>query len=551
MSGVHTMRNHLLSICCTAIIALCACNNTAPSVEIDEVLVKKTAPNQDTPKALMPESAQAPAPAQPKAESPKPEKKEIRTIKIRIIQPNYSTDGMQEFFYGSSPADQCKISLKEYEEYAYESKEFIENRFLKPTCRLATPFITESSYKSNNLSPGDIFIANDDASKYQIIDGIPEPAYDVVYFAEGETDGPVIKDLVICKTQHFFDYKCTDTEDKIIRIKPIYDNTNSVAKPIPDLIPLPTVTTPPEERLTFKKSMKTKKGKVEYLIFHDSQLQTDCYISMLNNQEVLSELHYCIPFSGITNELEHPLALTKAAKSYDAYPYCINISVEKRNIPGLANFFKSFNPDYYYKHLKRFIDNPFQITKPQNTHKKKDNCGGRCRPHDVQCVQNYYSQTPAHICNLPEANRYGRLTNATLEMCKLVNPFITYQQYRLYNLNPGDVFLTASAKKGENVLHQYWQVFDQTSRDYYFNGTPESVWELNTCRNTIGEYPEGIVQVRDLSSKDTYDVLYTQIMKGMSARDNYCKAFNNALINEARAGQYALVESNSPLLKKK
>jgi hypothetical protein len=321
--------------------------------------------------------------------------------------------------------------------------------------------------------------------------------------------------------------------------------------PVPTLIPAPAVTNPPEQRLKFKKSLKTKKGKVEYLIFRDSQLNTDCYVSMLGNQEVLNDAHYCIPFSGDVKLLTHPTALTKTAESFKHYTYCTNISFEKRNIPGLAGFFEAFNPSYYNSNLKRFIDNPFQITKPQNNDKKTDNCGGTCRPHEVECVQNFYSQTPDYACNLGEANRSGQLTTDMLDTCKLNNPFITFNQYKQYNLKPGDVFLTSSAKQGERVLHQYWQVFDMNSLDYQFNGTPEYVWEYNTCRNTIGQYGEPIVQVRDLSSKDTYDVLYTPIMQGMKVRDDYCKAFNNTLINEARAGHYALIDASSPLLKKK
>lgn len=467
------------------------------------------------------------------------------SLHIKVFQPQTKEKTpyaeITTTIYGSVPSSLCKVN-DIYD--LYETSE---------ECALKTPFITETDYLKYALSRGDIFTTDESPIQYQIIDGNSEEAY-VLEECDGEGCDAI--------TQSYFHANCAkepcdkSNSDKVVRIIQILPPQNgqiipsASASQIPELVPMPVVTTPPEERLTFKKSLKSKKGKVEYLIFHDSQLQTDCYISMLNNQEVLNEMHYCIPFSGVTKELEHPLAATKTARQFDAYPYCINISVEKRNIPGLADFFKAFNPDYYNENLKRFIDNPFQITRPQNSHKKKENCGGRCRPYDVQCVQNYYSKTPAHLCNLAEANRYGQL-NSRLDICKLVNPFITFSDYIRYDLRPGDVFLTASAKKGEKALHQYWQVFDMTSLDFQFNGTPETIWELNTCRNTLGEYPEKVVQVRDLSSKDTYEVLYAPIMKGMSARDNYCKAFNNSLINEARTGQYALVESGSPLLKKK
>ena len=526
----HTYILAFLTLC----LALSGCKQPEPKIE--EVPFRKSASSQIPQKADQ-STEQAETETAPKIHA---------SLKLKVFQPQTKVKTpyaeITTTIYGSTPESLCKIN-DIYDLYDKASEE----------CALKTPFITETDYLTYKLSPGDIFTTDESPIQYQIIDGNPEEAYEL-----GECDGEGC-DAV---SQDYFHANCVrepcnkNNADKIIKIKQLSSGQNAQdiptngAQQIPELLPIPAVTIPPEERLSFKKSLKNKKGKVEYLIFTDNQLQTDCYISMLNNQEVLDEMHYCIPFSGLTKELDHPLSQTKTARLYDAYPYCINLSVEKRNIPGLADFFKHFNPDYYNINLQKFIDYPFQVTKPQNTHKKKENCGGRCRSHTVQCVQNYYSQTPAHLCNLPEANRYGQLYSR-LEACKLVNPFITHSDYLRYGLSPGELFLTASGKIGEKSLHQYWQVFDMTSLNFKFNGTPETIWELNTCRNTIGQYPDPIVQVRDLSSKDTYELLYSQIMKGMTARDHYCKAFNNALINEARAGHYALVEANSPLLKKK
>lgn len=319
-------------------------------------------------------------------------------------------------------------------------------------------------------------------------------------------------------------------------------NTPTVNKmpDIPALIPEPEITMAPEERLRFTKSIKSKKGKPEYLIFHDSQLNTPCYIAVHNsNIQAQDENRYCTPFSGNEKDLTHPMAVTKTATEYENYAYCAaNLKPEKRNIPGLAGFFKAFNPTYYASDLARFIDDPFQIHKPKSREGSKNNFTD----------YSYY---------IPDPNASDD------EACEsqdtlIPNPFITEEEYQKYNLKPGVVFLTASAAKGEKVLHQYWQII---------NGQPEEIceceWEVydncksnnndDDCAGGSGGCQLGgnIIQVRDLDSKDTYELLAPQILDGMPGRNQYCEAVNNALINEARAGKWARVDNDSPLMKKK
>ena len=307
-------------------------------------------------------------------------------------------------------------------------------------------------------------------------------------------------------------------------IKTETSNTQNVPTPsvqIPELIPAPAVTNPPETRLQFKRSIKNKKGKLEYLIFEDTQLNTPCYVSLLDNQDVLTNTHYCIPYSGMDTQLKHPLDPTKTATTLENYKFCDNhISIEKRNIPGLAGFFKAFTPDYYQSHLKRFLDEPFQIHKPVSRQRKS---------HEIYYHSNYEDSC---ACDGPSN-----------EGCALQNPFITEAEYQKYHLKPGDIFLTASAAKGEKVLHQYWQIL---------TGTPETIcYEYGGPDGYVDDYfEEKIVQVRDLSSKDTYVELMPRLSTAMSTRSSYCKAVNNTLINEARAGNWALIEAGSPLLKK-
>lgn len=287
---------------------------------------------------------------------------------------------------------------------------------------------------------------------------------------------------------------------------------------IPDLIPAPAVTNLPESRLVFKRSVKNKKGKREYLIFDDTQLNTPCYVSLLDNQDVLTTTHYCIPYSGIDTQLKHPLDPTKTSRSFENYKFCDNnISIEKRNIPGLAEFFKAFYPTYYASNLARFIDNPFMVRKPISKNR---------REYELFYTSNYEDECS---CDGPDN-----------EGCALRNPLITESEYKKYNLKTGDIFLTPSAAKGERVLHQYWQVL---------SSIPEVVCFESGAID--GYFDEKIIQVRDLSSKDTYVELMPQLTAAMEARTRYCQAVNNTLINEARAGNWALIEDDSPLLKKK
>ena len=314
----------------------------------------------------------------------------------------------------------------------------------------------------------------------------------------------------------------------------------AVAPAIPALLPEPEVTVPPEERLQFKKSVKTKKGSVEYLIFQDSLLKKPCYIAVHNhNIQAQDDNRYCIPFSGKDKELTHPLAVTKTAAQYENYTYCAaNLDVEKMNIPGLAGFFRAFNPTYYASDLARFIDEPFQVHKPKEEKKSKHESSGT----------SYF---------LPAPNLAGDEACAS-EGPLIPNPFITLEEYQKYNLAPGVVFLTASAAKGEKVLHQYWQII---------TGVPQSVcvcaWEsFDNCdaRNEegcsggsggCGWFEGDIVQINDLSSPLTYALLKPQILAGMPARDAYCEAVNRAFMNEARAGNWARVDNDSPLMKMK
>ena len=130
------------------------------------------------------------------------------------------------------------------------------------------------------------------------------------------------------------------------------------------------------------------------------------------------------------------------------------------------------------------------------------------------------------------------------EGCALSNPLITESEYKNYNLKTGDIFLTPSAAKGEKVLHQYWQVL---------SSIPEVVCvESGSIDGYVNDFfDEKIIQVRDLSSKDTYVELMPQLTVAMEARTRYCQAVNYTLINEARASNWALIASDSPLLKKK
>lgn len=355
------------------------------------------------------------------------------------------------------------------------------------------------------------------------------------------TDMPAVPDLVMPTPAPVVPKNTQDALDLPTPVQPSNGNStpqlgvaNEVA--IPELIPEPLMTTPPEQRLTFKKTLKTKKGAPEYLIFTDKELNTSCYIAVHNyNPKALDDNRYCIPFSGREKDLTHPMAVTKTAAAYENYPYCAAIiNPDKGNIPGLAGFFKAFNPNYYASDLARFIDNPFQIHKPEAQYKSGFGEDGTAAGWDK-----YYRQGPGCIVQKDEWDNIQLVNPA----CLLKNPFITESEYNQYGLRPGVVFLTASAKKGEKVLHQYWQVFD---------GIPETIIiETLTDGYSIMEFDENIVQVKDLSSKETYQVLMPQILAAMPLRNRYCEAVNNALINEARSGKWARVDNNSPLMKKR
>ena len=107
---------------------------------------------------------------------------------------------------------------------------------------------------------------------------------------------------------------------------------------------------------------------------------------------------------------------------------------------------------------------------------------------------------------------------------------------------PNVVFLTASAAKGEKKLHQYWQIITDI---------PQTICECENNGQGNCVALDNTIQVKDLSSKETYEVLMPQIRSGMPARNQYCEAVNNTFINEARSGNWARVDHNSPLMKMK
>lgn len=299
---------------------------------------------------------------------------------------------------------------------------------------------------------------------------------------------------------------------------------------IPQLVPEPAVAVSPEDRLTFVKS-KTKKGEAEYLIFKDSLLNTPCYVALhKHNIQAQNDNRYCTPFSGNIKDLTHPLALTATAKQYESYTYCsTGVTLEKRNILGLAGYFKAFNPTYYASDLARFADDPIEVRKPiVNTKVKYEG-------EYEDCNLKFYSQRPG--CAPPDDD------TPPPESCLLNYRFISEGLYKLYALAPNKVFLTASAKEGEKVLHQYWQVLD---------GAAETVTRTGyCCCSDDGIIDERIVQVRALNNQTTYEALMPQILAGLPAREQYCKAVNNAFINEARTGNWARLDNDSPLLSKK
>ncbi len=290
-------------------------------------------------------------------------------------------------------------------------------------------------------------------------------------------------------------------------------HNNIKAPEIPELIPEPSVTMTPEERLTFQKTIKTKKGAREYLIFQDAQLDTPCYIAVHNdNIQAQDENRYCIPFSGNEKDLTHPIAVTKTASQYENYIYCAAImKPEKNNIPGIAGFLKAFNPTYYAANLEKLINDPLNVHKP----------------NDSKTDFSYFYPNSNGDCS---GDNHGPSVS---------NPFITLDEYKKHNLAQGFIFPTVSSTKGNRSFHQYWEVTGSTA---------ETICECGA--DGCHDYEDNIIQIKALNSKETYQALMPQILDGMPARDQYCKAVNQTFINEARTEKWARVDNNSPLMNK-
>lgn len=295
------------------------------------------------------------------------------------------------------------------------------------------------------------------------------------------------------------------------------------------LIPEPVVTMEPEMRLTFQRALRRPNGALEYLIFYDKELQTPCYIAVHNyNIKAQDDNRYCTPYSGNDSDLTHPVAVTQTAKRFEDYAYCgVIVKPEKRNIPGIAGFFRAFNPTYYNEHLARFIDKPIDVESPDVVDLENDDSYA------------YYHKGPG--CQV----QYNGTNDGEIdESCKFKNPIITEAQYLQYGLKPGDVFLTPSSVYGEQTKHQYWQVISGTAEPYIEKDRTPGM-------DVFSEPHDKLVEVKDLDSKAIYEVLMPHLKAGMPARAQYCEAVNRSLINEARAGKWARVDNQSPLMKKK
>lgn len=295
------------------------------------------------------------------------------------------------------------------------------------------------------------------------------------------------------------------------------------------LIPEPVVTMEPEMRLAFQRALRRPNGALEYLIFYDKELQTPCYIAVHNyNIKAQDDNRYCTPYSGNDADLTHPVAVTQTAKRFEDYAYCgVIVKPEKRNIPGIAGFFRAFNPTYYNEHLARFIDKPIDVESPDVVDLENDDSYA------------YYHKGPG--CQV----QYNGTNDGEIdESCKFKNPIITEAQYLQYGLKPGDVFLTPSAVYGEQTKHQYWQVISGTAEPYIEK-------QRTPGMDVFSEAHDKFVEVKDLDSKAIYEVLMPHIKAGMPARAQYCEAVNRSLINEARAGKWARVDNQSPLMMKK
>lgn len=115
-------------------------------------------------------------------------------------------------------------------------------------------------------------------------------------------------------------------------------------------------------------------------------------------------------------------------------------------------------------------------------------------------------------------------------------------------LRKGDIILTPSASKGEKKFHQYWRVESD-------NKVYATVYDGLVLRpgeeNEMPMYAFPLIPIYDLKGKEIWQALDSQIQTGMRNLESYCQAANLSLNNEASSEQWAIIPSDSPLLKKK